>query len=228
MSLNSPTILAIETATEACSAALLHDDKLYERYELAPQKHNSLILPMCEDLMHEAQINFSDLNAVAFGCGPGSFTGLRIAAGIIQGIAFAHQLPVIPVSSLRVLAQELYRRHHTTKVLTAIDARVNEIYWGIYQLDNSHLMQAVIHDQLIKPNDITIPENDEWIGVGSAWQVYGEELQALLKNKLMKIIPDIYPTAGAVISCAKVDYSLGKFVSADKALPVYLRDKIVK
>ncbi len=224
----TPTILAIETATEACSAALLHRDHLYERYELAPQKHNSLILPMCEDLMHEAQIQFSDLNALAFGCGPGSFTGLRIAAGIIQGIAFAHQIPVIPISTLRALAQELYRQKKATKILTGLDARVNEIYWGVYQLDDLQLMQAVHDDQLVKPAEIYVPENSGWIGVGGAWQVYGEQLQNILQDKLIEVVPNVYPTATAVILCAKQDYLQGKVVSAEKALPVYLRDKIVK
>ena len=224
----SPTILAIETATEACSAALLHNEQLYERYELAPQKHTSLILPMCEELMHEANINFTQINALAFGCGPGSFTGLRIAAGIIQGLAFAHQLPVIPVSTLRALAQELHRKYGVKKVLASLDARVQEIYWGEYQLDNANLMQADYPEQLVKPDNIPLPENDGWRGAGSAWSVYGEKLQNILGNKLMRIIPDVYPTAAAVILCAKQDYLAGKFVTAENALPVYLRDKVVK
>ncbi len=224
----SPTILAIETATEACSAALLHNDQLYELYELAPQKHNSLILPMCEQLMHQANINFSQINALAFGCGPGSFTGLRIAAGIIQGLAFAHQLPVIPVSTLRALAQELHRKTGGKKVLASLDARVNEIYWGEYQLNDVNLMQACHAEQLIKPENIVVPEGDNWIGVGNAWSVYGEQLKNILGNKLSQIVPDIYPTATAVILCAKQDYLAGKFVSAENAVPVYLRDKIVR
>jgi tRNA threonylcarbamoyladenosine biosynthesis protein TsaB len=224
----SPTILAIETATEACSAALLHNDHLYERYELAPQKHNSLILPMCEELMRQANINFTQINALAFGCGPGSFTGLRIAAGIIQGFAFAHQLPVIPISTLRVLAQELNRKNGAKKVLASLDARVNEIYWGEYQLDDSNLMQACHAELLVKPENISLPENNNWVGAGSAWTVYGETLKNILGNKLERIVPDVYPTAAAVILCAQQDYLAGKFVTAEKALPVYLRDKIVK
>lgn len=224
----SVTILAIETATEACSAALLHNEQLYERYELAPQKHTSLILPMCEELMHEADINFKQINALAFGCGPGSFTGLRIAAGIIQGLAFAHQLPVIPVSTLRALAQELHRKYGVNKVLASLDARVHEIYWGEYQLDNANLMQADYPEQLCKPDNIHIPENDGWVGAGSAWSVYGDKLQNILGNKLMQIIPDVYPTATAVILCAKQDYLAGKVVSVENALPVYLRDRVVK
>lgn len=224
----SPTILAIETATEACSAALLHNDQLTERYELAPQKHTALILPMCEELMRDANINFAQINVLAFGCGPGSFTGLRIAAGIIQGLAFAHQLPVIPVSTLRALAQQLHRQNGAKKVLTAIDARVHEIYWAQYQLNDSNLMQTQILEQLIKPEQIPLLDEDGWTGVGNGWQIYGEQLQAILGNKLDQVVMDVYPTAGAVILCAKQDYLAGKFVSADKALPVYLRDRIVK
>lgn len=224
----SPTILAIETATEACSAALLHNDQLSELYELAPQKHNSLILPMCEELMRQANIHFSQINALAFGCGPGSFTGLRIAAGIIQGLAFAHQLPVIPVSTLRALAQELHRKTGAKKILASLDARVHEIYWSEYQLDNSNLMHTNHSERLIKPEDIIIPESNNWIGVGSAWSVYGEQLKNILGNKLTQIVPDIYPTATAVILCAQQDYLAGKYVSAENAVPVYLRDKIVR
>src|SRR5687767_3987718 len=120
-------LLAIDTSTEACSAALSSNGAIIERYEIAPQQHGQLILSMIESLLSEASLQITQLNALAFGRGPGSFTGIRIAAGVIQALAFAQDLPVVPISTLQALAQNAYNTVQATHVLSAIDARMGEI-----------------------------------------------------------------------------------------------------
>src|SRR3569833_3307602 len=127
-------LLAIDTATEACSAALYLDGAVNKRYVLAPREHALLILPMIDELLRDANLSPLELDAVAFGRGPGAFTGLRIAAGVAQGIAYGADLPVVPVSSLAALAQGCYRERGVTRVLATIDARIGEVYWGAYRL----------------------------------------------------------------------------------------------
>src|SRR5688572_16016384 len=144
-------ILAIETATEACSVALLHGGKTLQRFEHRPQAQADLVLPMIEAVLSEAGLKTQDLDAIAYGRGPGSFTGLRIAAAVTQGIAVATGLPVIPVSTLAVIAQGVYRVHGREKVIAAIDARMQEIYWGYYRLQNG-LMTAVGDEQVSPPD----------------------------------------------------------------------------
>ena len=127
-------ILAIDTSTEACSAALLIDGDLQGVYKLAPREHSLLILKMIDGLLSDAGITVSELDAIAFGRGPGSFMGLRIAAGVVQGIAYAHELPVIPVSTLKAIAQRASEETRHQHVLAAIDARMDEVYWAAYSL----------------------------------------------------------------------------------------------
>ncbi len=137
-----PTILAIETSTNACSTALLHQGNITERFEIAPREHANLILPMCESLLAEAAISFSQLSAIAFGRGPGSFTGVRMACAIAQAFAVAHDLPLLPVSTLRALAYAAYQKKGTTKVMAWMDARMQEMYWANYEY-REHDMQLI-------------------------------------------------------------------------------------
>jgi len=126
-------ILAVDTATQACSAALFIDGETTAEFRLAPREHTQLILPMVESLLQQAAIKIADLDALAFGRGPGSFTGVRIATGIVQGLAFAHNLPVLAISTLASIAQLAGDEHQHNNVLAGIDARMGEIYWGCYQ-----------------------------------------------------------------------------------------------
>ncbi|MFZ4702392.1 MAG: tRNA (adenosine(37)-N6)-threonylcarbamoyltransferase complex dimerization subunit type 1 TsaB, partial [Candidatus Methylumidiphilus sp.] len=129
-------LLSLETSTEACSAALYLDGEITERYQLAPQQHNKLILPMIQSLLAEADLKLHQLDALAFGRGPGSFTGVRIAAGIVQGLAFGADLPVAPVSTLAAMAQEVFAESDSQYALPCIDARMGEVYWGVYRRGN--------------------------------------------------------------------------------------------
>lgn len=217
-------ILAIETATEACSAALDIDDSCIHRFEVAPRQHTTLILPMIDELLLEADIQINELDAIAFGQGPGAFTGVRIAIGVIQGLAFAHDLAVIPISTLAALAQHFTNKHDY--VAASIDARMQEIYWGLYKKDESGLMQPVIEEKICSPNECPIPTEDNWFGVGSSWNTYSEELQSRFDNSLSGFNGNALPTAVDVIALAKAAYREGKAVSVEEAMPVYLRNKV--
>jgi tRNA threonylcarbamoyladenosine biosynthesis protein TsaB len=166
-------ILAIDTATEACSAALYIDDagntddtknkSISSRYQLAPREHSRLILKMIDELLAQAELSVDKLDAIAFGQGPGSFMGLRIASGVVQGIAFAHDIPVIPVSTLKAIAQRAYEDTGSQNVIAAIDARMDEVYWAAYSLKENrwHLHGE---ESVISPDKITLPEMPEQSG----------------------------------------------------------------
>ncbi|MDI9229458.1 tRNA (adenosine(37)-N6)-threonylcarbamoyltransferase complex dimerization subunit type 1 TsaB, partial [Serratia bockelmannii] len=131
----SARILALDTATEACSAALLNQQQIYARFEIAPRDHTQRILPLVQELLQVQQLELTALDALAFGRGPGSFTGVRIGIGIAQGLALGANLPMIGVSSLATMAQGAWRLTGATRVLAAIDARMGEVYWAEYQRD---------------------------------------------------------------------------------------------
>ncbi|MEN8133215.1 MAG: tRNA (adenosine(37)-N6)-threonylcarbamoyltransferase complex dimerization subunit type 1 TsaB [Pseudomonadota bacterium] len=220
-------LLAIETATEACSASLLINGVMSNRYEVAPRRHTQLILSMCEALIAEAEIVLSQLDAVAFGCGPGSFTGVRIAAGVVQGIAFAWDLPVLPVSTLATLAQEVIEVEKKPKVLAAIDARMSEVYWGYYRCDTQGLASLDGTEGVGRPADLPL-RSGSWFGAGSGWQAYSEVLEQKLGKALIGNDETLLPKAQFVVSLASAMYERGETVTAERALPVYLRDNIAK
>ena len=220
-------LLAIDTSTEACSAALLVSDEIIERYEVAPRMHAELILPMVDSLMSEAGLAFSQLDALAFGRGPGSFTGLRIAAGVTQGIAFGADLPVVPVSSLAALAQRAYAELGIDKVMSGFDARMQEVYWSMYRPDADGLVRIVGEEVVCKPDQVPLPDDSGWSGIGSAWRVYGDELQQRLQYRVDNWYGDHYPHAQDIAALGKDLYRQDKAVSAEHAVPVYLRDKVV-
>ena len=221
-------LLAIETATEACSAALYVDGHILQRAEVAPQKHSELILPMCDALLAEAGLARAALDALAFGRGPGSFTGVRIGTGVIQGMAFALDLPVVPISSLAALAQGAFRAHRAQAVLTAIDARMDEVYWGAFREENG-LMRAVGTECVRAPEAVPVPSGDEdWFGAGTGWGAYERPLRGRLGERLKDCEADVFPVAQDVVTLAVADFNAGLAVAAEQALPVYLRDEVVR
>jgi tRNA threonylcarbamoyladenosine biosynthesis protein TsaB len=220
-------LLAIDTSTEACSAAVGIADQVITRYELAPRKHAELILPMIDSLLNEAGLAFSQLDALAFGRGPGSFTGLRIAAGVIQGIAFGADLPVVPVSSLATLAQGASRELGVDKIAAGFDARMQEVYWAMFRVDDHGLVRLNGDEVVCKPEDVPLPENSGWTGIGSAWQVYEHALMGHLGEKLSGWHDDFYPQARDMVRLGMDGFQTGKAVSAEHAIPVYLRNNVV-
>ena len=221
-------LLAVETATEACSAALLIGEEITERYRLAPRKHAELILPMAEELLSDAGIGLTDLDAVAFGRGPGSFTGLRIAAGIVQGIAFGADLPVVPVSTLAVLAQGVMQEFDVPNVLAAIDARMGEVYWGAYSRNQNGLARLQGKEKVSAPEHVSSIDSGPWLGAGSGWTDYQAQLKKILGNKINRVILDRFPHAADVALLAVNAFEAGMVVSAEAATPEYLRNNVAR
>jgi len=219
-------ILGFDTATSACSAALSVDGEIYEQWQLAPQKHANLLLGMIQHLTEAAGITLRDIEAIAFGQGPGSFMGLRIAAGVAQGLAFALEKPVLPVPTLQVLAQTAYTQTQAERVLVAWDARMGEVYWGGYVVKNG-LMQSDIPDQLSAPEQIALPGRKTWLAAGNAFDAYAHTLLPLQK-RLSAVYSSLYPRAHALVRLALAAQAAGAGVPAHKALPVYLRDKVAE
>lgn len=214
-------LLAIDTSTEACSAAILNGEQEYARFEIQPNQHSHLILPMIESLLAETGLHQNQLDAIAFGCGPGSFTGLRIVASITQGIAFAHDLPVIPVSSLQTMAQTAYQEWGYKKILSAIDAHVQSFYYGAFGLnETSGCVEPVCSEELISPQDWKMLRanayfREEWQCIGTGWRYF--ELDA-------NYYPNYYPKASAMLILAKKAFMQKKWIAPEEALPVYLHE----
>lgn len=220
-------LLAIETATEACSAALWVDGELTARYRVAPREHTRLILPMMDVLLTEAGLRLTDLDALAFGRGPGAFTGVRIAASVIQGAAFGADLPVVPVSTLAALAQHGIDAG-AERVLAALDARMGEVYWGAFRADAQGLAEAAGAERVLAPGAVPIPEGGDWRAVGAGWSAYRDLLLARLGHCASAVSADVYPAASEVARLAVRDFAAGLTVPAEQALPVYLRDKVAE
>ena len=215
-------LLALDTATEACSAALSFDGEIISRFEIAPRRHAGLVLPMVDQILAEAGYTISDLDAIAFGRGPGSFTGVRIAAGITQGLAFAVDLPVIPVSSLATIAQAMNGK--SDYIVAAIDARMNEIYYGLYRSGTVVTLTDI--EQVIAPDDIQIDNITTCYGAGSGWISYESILKKRIGNRLKGHEGQCYPDARHMLTIAEQEFRNGNLVSPEQALPVYLRDKV--
>lgn len=216
-------ILALDTSTEACSAALLYGTDIIERFEALPRGHAGRILGMLEEVLAEAGLAIAELDAVAFCRGPGAFTGVRIACGVVQGIAFGADLPVAPLSTLAVLAQGALREHGAQRVVAAIDARMAEVYIGEYRAVNG-LMTLQGEEAVAAPETLGPVAGDPWVGVGTGWAAYGEALQARLGTPVAAL--DALPRARDCLPLAAAVLAEGRAVSAFEAVPVYLRDKV--
>ena len=220
-------ILAIDTSTEACSAALLNDAEVIQRYEIAPRQHAELILGMCDELLAETNSKLSELNAIAFGRGPGAFTGVRIATGVVQGIAFAHELPVVPVSSLAAMAFAAWQQNGASHVMTAIDARMGEVYWACYECSDEGVKE-IVAEQVCPPEQVNLPSSGQWLGLGSGWDTYQQELSTAAGQLVTKSDGACFPQAQYIAMLAARSVEKGETLPAAQAMPVYLRDNVAK
>ncbi len=220
-------ILAVETATEACSAALFLDGEIRQRWQLAPREHTRLILPMMDALLAEAALTVHDLDAVAFGRGPGSFTGVRIATGIIHGVALGADLPVLPVSTLAAMAQACFDEHPVAAAFTAMDARMGEIYWAVYRRNAQGLAELLGEESVTLAGQIDFPEIEGY-GIGSGWRVYQTQMQQRLQELVTHVDVESLPGAAAVARLAAADFASGQALPVEQAMPVYLRDRVAK
>lgn len=222
-------LLAVETATEACSAALYLDGEVIERYHVSPRDHAQLILPMVDGLMRDAGLKLPDLDALAFGCGPGSFTGVRIATGVIHGIALGGNLRVVPVSTLAAVAQEFFERNgdRCDTAFTAMDARMGEIYFAVYRQNASGFAELLGEEKVTPAEAIAFPDA-HGAGIGTGWGVYRDVLTAKLAGRVGLIETENLPRAGAVARLGACGYAQGLAVDVEDAQPVYLRNKVAK
>ncbi|MFM2320205.1 MAG: tRNA ((37)-N6)-threonylcarbamoyltransferase complex dimerization subunit type 1 TsaB [Pseudomonadota bacterium] len=219
-------LLALDTSSDACSAAVLTSAACFTEFEMTPRAHTQLILPMVESVLKQANLSLADLDAIAFGRGPGAFTGVRIATGVAQGLALAANKLVLPVSTLATLAQQAYQQLQAQKVLVALDARMGEVYWGKYRVVAGQLLLEG-EEQVLTPSAIDLPKDSGWIAVGSGWSAY-PELAERAQRLVSATYADWLPAAEFMASLAWQDYQAGRALPAEQAQPIYLRNKIAQ
>ncbi len=219
-----PLILTIDTSTEACSVALSHGESVLEKYVVMPRMHARKLLSMVTGILGDAQLSLKQLDAIAFTCGPGSFTGLRIAAGSVQGLAYGADLPVIPVSTLATLAQGGFRETGCNFVMPIMDARMGELYWAHFEVNNGVAILSG-SEQLTSPANLFVPpcrDEEVNLGIGPGWQLT-ELIPEKIRLQMTNVLPDFYPRAKDALILATEQFNQGRYVSPEQATPVYMR-----
>lgn len=217
-------ILALETATECCSVALMLDDQVISRSEIAPRRHAELLLPMCDEVLAEAGIGRGAIDAIAVGRGPGAFTGVRLAVSSAQGLALGLDVPVIPVSSLAALAADV-PSVDAEMIVALIDARMGEVYAGTYRRGPSGGPELVGQETVASPTSLVWPQGTFAV-VGSGWQTYGDLLSHRMAVAAVFTDGLRFPQAAAIARLAGQASRDGLLDDAAMALPVYLRDQV--
>ena len=224
-------ILAIETATDACSCALELSGTITTRHAVEPRRHTELLLPMIDEVLAAAGADLGALDAIAFGRGPGSFTGLRIACSVAQGLGFGADRPLVAVSTLRVIAAGMRRSRGTPRVLAALDARMGEVYWGGFEWDGV-TMVPVFEESVVPPDAVHVPDAGAWAGAGSGWAVHRAVLEARVANRLGCLPEPVdaarLPEAGDMLVPARLALEAGLAVAPEDAAPVYLRSRVAR
>jgi len=214
-------ILAFDTSTEYCSTALRHDGGIVKREVFAQRQHSELLLPMIQDTLTEAGLRLSDLDGLAFGAGPGSFTGLRIACGVAQGLALATGLPVIGISTLEAIAQQNVH----DRIVVALDARMGEIYHAAY-IRQDNRWTPVSEPALCQPRHAPALPEGGWMACGNGFKVHCEPLQVLYRDQLMAIRDEQYPHAQEIAQLAAMQAIDAFCTDPAQAAPVYIRNKV--
>jgi tRNA threonylcarbamoyladenosine biosynthesis protein TsaB len=219
-------LLALDTSTEACSAALMLDGEVRLRFELTERSHAELILPMIDALLSEAGITLASLDGLAFGRGPGGFTGLRIAAGVAQGLAFGAGLRVAPVSSLAAVAVQV-EANEGERILVGNDARMGELYWAAFERRGAAGIEPVSPEQVAPPARVAagIEGLRHAAGNGIARHL---DLRARLESAGLLVHEGLYPMADAIARLGAVELAAGRGVDAAQALPIYVRDDVAR
>jgi len=217
-----PTIIAIETSSEAASVALLRGDTVISRASSGVRTHSQSVLPMIQELLAEAGITLKDCNAVAFGAGPGSFTGVRTACGVAQGLAFGASLPVVPVVTLDAMALACHQQHGAADVLAVLDARMGEVYWAQYRFDSALGAAPVV----VQPAVLSAPAGVQAQGTpvfcGNGLAAYAE----VFADRFADGFATIMPHAEQIARLAAIELAAGRTVTAADAQPLYLRNKV--
>lgn len=214
-------ILALDTSTEYLSLALMLEGQVLSRDVHAGQAHSQLILPMIGEMLTEAGMPLRELDGIAFGAGPGSFTGLRIACGVTQGLAFGANLPVVGISTLLALAHG----SGADKVIACLDARMGEVYHAAYVRDGDS-WQELSPPGLYKPEAVPLPDGDGWTGAGSGWAAYGDVFAESHAGQVSEALPQAYPHAASLAALALPIFRAGLGVPAAQAAPIYIRNKV--
>lgn len=216
-------LLALDTSTECCSVAVLSGDRLALREQLTERGHAELVLPFVDALLGEAALTLGDLDGIAFGRGPGAFTGLRIAAGVTQGLAYAAGLRVAPVSSLAAVAARVPAPAGDT-VLVCNDARMGELYWAHYALGPDHLA-TLIDVERVGPPESIVPRSDARHVAGNGLARH-PGLRAALEAQGLRVHDGLYPRADAIARLGSACFAAGLTVAPEEALPIYVRDEV--
>jgi tRNA threonylcarbamoyladenosine biosynthesis protein TsaB len=220
-------LLAIDTAVEQCSAALLINGKVWSRTESTARGHADLILPMIQSLLSETGFTLARIDGLAFGRGPGSFTGVRIAIAVIQGLALSRNLSVVGISDLAALAQRAAIRYSlppSSQVLACIDARMHEVYWAWYGVTDDSLVDLIDGEYVTPPKLVRMGSAKIFYGAGTGWRAYPELQTAATRGRTDA---DLLPSAIEVSRLALKEFQLGRAVKATEARPVYLRNEVV-
>ena len=224
-------ILALDTATQNCSVALWIDGQVTVRELLLERGHAERLLPMIDELLGASSVALGALAAIAFGRGPGAFTGLRLAASVAQGLAYGARLPVVPVSDLQALAERVLAERETTRrVIACTDARLGEVYWACFERSAAGHAAAVTAERVSRPEAVRLPDawtsrGSDLIGAGSGFQEY-PALRSVPGASLGTIQDGLFPRAREVASLAAAEVAAGRVVAPEEALPVYLRDDV--
>jgi tRNA threonylcarbamoyladenosine biosynthesis protein TsaB len=223
----STRILAIDTATEACSVAIWNQGETLAHFELCAREHTQRILPMIKQILSESGLSLSQLDALAFGRGPGSFTGVRIGIGIAQGLALGADLPMIGISTLQTMAQGAWRKAGADRVLAAIDARMGEVYWGQFERQPDGQWLGADSEAVLKPDQAMVRAQTltgRWATVGTGWQTYPDLISgadfALFDGEIQ------LPHAEDMLPLALHAWQNGQSVAVEHAEPTYLRNEV--
>lgn len=219
------TILALDTATEACSVALLHQGNITFEDELSPRTHTQLILPMIDGLLKNAHLSIKELDYLVFGRGPGSFTGVRVGVGVAQGLAFGAELKVVPISNLTTMAEQAYQELGATEVIALIDARMNEVYFSqLIRTENGWIEK--VKEQVCSPERVLVQfqlDTDKITVVGTGWAAYPQFSEQNLPLAISEIT---LPSAKYMLALAEQEIAKGNVKSVDEIEPVYLRNEV--
>ena len=222
-------LLALDTSTEFLSLALMLGEQTFTHYQAAGSASSQLVLPQIGLLLDAAQIKLQNLDGIAFGAGPGAFTGVRIASGVAQGLGFGANLPVVGINTLTAVAEASGQ----DKVIVCLDARMGEIYHAALIKENG-LWLEVSDTKVCKPQDAPILEGEDWFGAGSGWTVYAEYLTHFYARNLRplfdiassNILSNITPTAEAILRLARPVFEAGQAKPAIEAMPIYIRNRV--
>lgn len=214
-------LVALETSTEFCSLAVSRGAQVVERSFHAGQRHSELALPVLRELLGEAELDMGAVQGIAYGAGPGSFTGLRIACGIAQGLALARDLPVAGIGTLLALAEN----SGADKVIACLDARMGEVYHGAYQRRGGAWVE-VHAPGLYRPEAVPPVEGSGWMACGSGFRVHGAALAQCYAGAIARTDAEAVPNAAAMLRLARQVFAAGKGVDAAAAVPLYVRDKV--